>query len=63
MVCEVHWTNLGAAVHLIRQFSLHLNVQRIGFQGIPPALISRNIRVHANIAEVSQEYIFGARKL
>ena len=38
-------------------------MQRIRFQGIPLGLISRNIRVHADVAEVSQEYIFCARKL
>ena len=50
-------------MHLVRQFSLHFDVQRIGFQGVPPGLISGNIRVHADVAEVSQEYIFYARKL
>ena len=50
-------------MHLFRQFSLHLDVQRIGFQGVPAGLIFGNIRVHADVAEVSQEYIFSARKL
>ena len=63
MACEVYWTELDVAVHLARQFSLHFDVQRIGFQGVPPGLISRNIQVHADVAEVSQEYIFCARKL
>ena len=54
---------MGAAVHLVRQFSLHFDVQRIGFQGVPPSLMFGNIRVHADVAEVSQEYIFSARKL
>ena len=63
MVCEVYWTELGAAVHLGRKFSLRLDVQRARFQGVPPGLISANIRVHADVAEVSQEYIFCARKL
>ena len=38
-------------------------MQRIGFQGVPLGLISRNIRVHADVAKVSQEYILDARKL
>ena len=63
MDCEVDWTELGAAVHLVRQFSLHFYVQRIRFQGVPPGLIFGNIRVHADVSEVSQEYIFCARKL
>ena len=54
---------MGAAVHRVRQFSLHFDVQGIRFQGVLPALISGNIRVHADVAEVSQEYIFCARKL
>ena len=53
MVCEVYWTDLGTAVHLVRQFSLRFDAQRIGFQGVPPGLISGNIRVHAHVAEVS----------
>ena len=54
MVCEVYWTELGVAVHLVTQFFLHFDVQRTRFQGIPPGLISGNIRVHADVAEVSQ---------
>ena len=54
---------MGTAVHLVRQFSLRFDVQRIGFQGVPPGMISGNIRVHADVAKVSQEYIFDARKL
>ena len=50
-------------MHLVRQFSLRFGVQRIRFQGVPPGLISGSIRVHADVAEVSQEYIFCARKL
>ena len=50
-------------MHLVRQFSLRFDVQRICFQGVPPGLISGNIRVHANVAEVSQEYIVCARQL
>ena len=38
-------------------------MQRIGFQSVLPGLISGNIRVHADVAEVSQEYIFDARIL
>ena len=63
MVCEVYWTELDAAVRLVRQFSLRFDVQRIRFQGVPPGLISGNIRMHADVAEVSQECIFCARKL
>ena len=63
MVCEVHWADLGAAMHLVRWFTLHLDVQRIGFQGVPRGLISGNIQLHVDVAEVSQEYRFYARKL
>ena len=50
-------------MHLVRQFSLRFDVQRIRFQGVPPGLISWNIRVHADVAEVRQEYILCTRKL
>ena len=63
MVCEVYWTELGAVVHLVKQFSLRFDVQRICFQSVAPGLISGNIRVHADVAEVSQEYILCERKL
>ena len=53
MVCEVYRTELGTVVHLVRQFSLRFDVQRIDFQGVPPGMISGNIRVHADVAEVS----------
>ena len=36
---------------------MRFDVLRIGFQGVLPDLISGNIRVHADVAEVSQEYI------
>ena len=32
-------------------------MQLIEFQGVPPGLIPGNIRVHADVAEVSQEYL------
>ena len=38
-------------------------MQRIGFQGVLPDLISGNIRVHADVAEVSQEYLCSASLL
>ena len=38
-------------------------MQRAEFQGVPPSLISTNIRVHADVAEVSQEYLSDARIL
>ena len=63
MVSEVYWTELGAALHLVRQFSLRFDVQHIRFQGVTSGLIPGNIRVHTDVAEVSQEYIFSARKL
>ena len=36
---------------------MRFDVQRIEFQGIPPGLMPGNIRVHADVAEVSQEYL------
>ena len=39
---------------------MHFDVQRIEFQGVPLGLIHRNIRVHADVAEVSQEYLNNA---
>ena len=36
---------------------MHFDVQRTEFQGVPPSLIPGNIRVHADVAEVSQEYL------
>ena len=35
-------------------------MQHIEFQGVPPGLIPGNIRVHADVAEVSQEYLNNA---
>ena len=32
-------------------------MQRIEFQGVPPGLIPGNIQVHADVAEISQEYL------
>ena len=43
--------------------SLHFDVQRTEFQGVPPGLILGNIRVHTDVAEVSQEYLSDARIL
>ena len=42
---------------------MHFDVQRTEFQGVPPGLILGNIRVDADVAEVSQEYIFDASLL
>ena len=39
---------------------MHFNVQCIELQGVPPSLIPGNIRVHADVAEVSQEYLTNA---
>ena len=36
---------------------------RIGFQGVLPDLISGNIRVHVDVAEISQEYLYSASLL
>ena len=42
---------------------MHFDVQRTEFQGVPPGLILGNIRVQADVAEVSQEYLGDARIL
>ena len=42
---------------------MRFDVQRIGFQGVPLDLISGDIRVHADVAEVSQEYLNSASLL
>ena len=57
MVCEVYWTELGAAVHLVRQYPCVLMCSAFVFLGALPDLISGNIRVHADVAEVNQEYL------
>ena len=51
---------LGATVHLIRRFPCILMCKRIEFQGVPPCLIPRNIRVYTDVAEVSQECLSNA---
>ena len=38
-------------------------MQRTEFQGVPPSLIPGNVRVHTDVAEVSQEYLGDARIL
>ena len=42
---------------------MRFDVQRIGFQSVLPDLISGNIRVHADVAQVSQEYLYSASLL
>ena len=42
---------------------MRFDVQRTEFQGAPPSLIFGNIRVHADVAEVSQEYLNDASLL
>ena len=38
-------------------------MQCIEFQAVPPGLIPRNLRVHADVAEVSQKYLCSASLL
>ena len=38
-------------------------MQRIGFLGVLPDLISGNLQVHADVAKVSQEYLYSASLL
>ena len=63
VVCAVYWTELGAAVHLVRQYPCVLMCSALVFQDVLPDLISGNIRVHADVAEVSQEYLYNASLL
>jgi hypothetical protein len=63
VVCEVYWTELGAAVYLVRQYPCVLMCSAFVFLGALPDLISGNIRVHADVAEVSQKYICSASLL
>ena len=63
MVCAVYWTELGAAVYLVRQYPCVLMCSVLVFPSVLPGLISGNIRVHADVAEVSQEYLYSASLL
>ena len=60
MVCEVYWSDLGAAVHLVRQYPCVFDVQRVEFAGrtswSDPRKTSECTRM---FAEVSQEYLNG----
>ena len=42
---------------------MRFDVQGIKFQGVPPGLIPGNIRMHADVTKVSQEYLNDAGKL
>ena len=63
MVCAVYWAELGAAVHLVRQYPCFLMCSVLVFLSVLPDLIFGNIRVHADVTEVRQEYLYSASSL